>query len=78
MAEIDVKELKARASAVIAEVAGGAAYIVTKQGRPAAVLILITEAEELVLVNADEFVRMRRVGRAAFAKGRSTSLDDLA
>jgi prevent-host-death family protein len=77
MAEIGVKELKARASAVIENVEGGAAYVVTKRGRPAAVLLPVEEAEDLVLSNADEYVRMRRAARAAHAKGRSTSLEDL-
>lgn len=77
MAEIGVKELKATASAVIEQVENGAAYVVTKRGRPAAVLIPIEEAEDLVLANADEFVRMRRAARAAYAKGRTTSLKDV-
>ena len=77
MAEIGVKELKATASAVIEDVEAGAAYEVTKRGRPAAVLLPIEEAEDLVLANADEYVRMRRQARAAYAKGRTTSLDDL-
>jgi prevent-host-death family protein len=78
MAEIGVKELKATASAVIDDVEGGAAYVVTKRGRPAAVLLPIEEAEDLVLANADEYLRMRRAARAAYAKGRTTSLEDLA
>lgn len=77
MAEIGVKELKATASAVIDEVEGGAAYVVTKRGRPAAVLLPIEEAEDLVLANADEYVRMRRAARAAYAKGTTTKLRDL-
>ena len=77
MAEIGLKELKATASAVIEEVEGGAAYVVTKRGRPAAVLLPIEEAEDLVMANADEYIRMRRAGRAAYAKGRSTSLKEL-
>ena len=77
MAEIGVKELKATASAVIDEVADGAAYIVTKRGRPAAVLLPVEDAEDLVLANADEYVRMRRQARAAYARGTTTSLRDL-
>jgi prevent-host-death family protein len=73
MAEIGVKELKATASAVIEDVEAGAAYVVTRRGRPAAVLLPIEEAEDLVLANADEYVRMRRQARAAY----STNLDDL-
>lgn len=78
MAEIGVKELKATASSVIERVESGAAYVITKRGRPAAVLMPIDEAGDLVLANADEYVRMRREARAAYAKGRTTSLEELA
>ena len=78
MAGIGVKELKATASAVIDEVEGGAAFVVTKRGKPAAVLLAIEDAEDIVLANADEYVRMRRDARAACRKGRSTGLGDLA
>ena len=78
MAEIGVKELKATASAVIEEVEAGGAFVVTKRGRPAAVLLPIEEAEDLVLANADAYVRMRREARSAYAKGRTTNLKDLA
>ena len=57
MAEIGVKELKSTASAVIDRVEGGAAYVVTRRGRPAAVLLPVEEAEDLVLANADEYIR---------------------
>jgi prevent-host-death family protein len=77
MAEIGIKELKASASAVIEDVEGGAAYVVTKRGRPAAVLLPIEEAEDLVLANADEYVRMRRQGRAAYARRRTVRLGEL-
>lgn len=77
MAEIGVKELKATASAVIDRVEAGAAYVVTKRGRPAAVLMPVEDAEDLVLANADEYVRMRREARAAYAQGRTVSLSDL-
>jgi prevent-host-death family protein len=77
MAEIGIKELKAAASQVIDEVEGGAAYVVTKRGKPAAVLLPIDEAEDIVLANAGEFVRMRRQGRAAYKAGRTTRLRDL-
>ncbi len=77
MAEIGVKELKATASAVIERVESGAAYVVTKRGRPAAVLMPVDEAEDLVLASADEYLRMRRAARAAYAKGRTTNLKDV-
>ncbi|MGH2384469.1 MAG: type II toxin-antitoxin system Phd/YefM family antitoxin [Candidatus Limnocylindria bacterium] len=77
MAEIGVKELKATASAVIEQVEAGASFVVTKRGRPAAVLLPIEEAEDLVLANADEYLRMRREARVAYARGRTTSLTEL-
>jgi len=77
LAEIGVKELKATASAVIEEVERGAAYVVTKRGRPAAVLLPVEEAEDVVLANADEYIRMRREARAAYGKGRSTGIEEL-
>lgn len=77
MAQIGVKELKTTASAVIDRVEAGAAYVITKRGRPAAVLLPVDEAEDLILANADEYVRLRREARAAYAKGRTTSLRDL-
>ncbi len=77
MAEIGVKELKATASAVIDRVERGTAYVVTKRGRAAAVLVPVEEAEDLVLANAEEYIRMRRRGRAEYARGRTTKLEDL-
>jgi prevent-host-death family protein len=77
MAEIGVAELKAKASAVIDEVEGGVAYVVMKRGRPAAVLLPVGEAEDFVLANADEYVRMRRLARSAHAKSRTTDAEDL-
>ena len=50
--------------------------MVTKRGGPAAVLLPIEEAEDLVLANAGEYLRMRWASRAAYAKGRTTRLDD--
>lgn len=77
MAEIGLKELKATASAVIDRVEAGAAFVVTKRGRPAAVLLPVEEAEDLVLASANEYVRMRREARAAFAEGRTVNLSEL-
>jgi prevent-host-death family protein len=77
LAEIGVKALKSTASAVIEQVEAGAAYVVTKRGRPAAVLLPIDEAEDLVLAHADEYVRMRREARAAYARGRTVNLKEL-
>lgn len=78
MAEIGIKDLKSGASRVIEEVSSGKSYVVTKRGRAAAVIMPIEEAEDVVLANAEEFVRMRRRAREAYRKGRSYPLRGLA
>ena len=75
---IGVKVLSARTSAIIAQVGSGATYVVTRGGRPTAALIPIEDAEDHVLANADEYVRIRRRSRVAHAEGRTTSLKNLA
>jgi prevent-host-death family protein len=77
MPEIGIKELKAHASRVVDEVEAGASYVVTRRGRPAAVILAVEDAEDLVLANAEEFVEARRRARAAYRRGRSTRLEDL-
>lgn len=77
VAEIGIKELKSGASRVIDEVAAGRSYVVTKRGRPAAVIVPVEEAEDLVLANAEEFVTMRRRAREAYRRGRSRSLPEI-
>jgi len=78
MAEIGIKELKATASSVIDEVEDGRSFVVTKRGKPAAVIMPVEDAEDLVLANADEFVRMRRRARAELRSGKTVNLRDLA
>jgi prevent-host-death family protein len=77
MAEIGIRELKAEASRVVNEVSNGASYVVTKRGRPAAVIVPIEDAEDLVLANADELIRMRRRARDDYRRGRTTRLSEL-
>jgi prevent-host-death family protein len=77
VAEIGIKDLKARASHVIDEVEAGASYLVTKRGKPAAVIVPIEDAEDLVLANASEFVKMRRQAREDHRKGRTVGLEEL-
>lgn len=77
MPEIGIKKLKADTSRVISEVSEGASYVVTKRGRPAAVIVPVEDAEDLVLANASEFVSMRRRAREDYRRGRSVGLDEL-
>lgn len=77
MAEIGIKELKNTASRVIDDVEAGERVIVTRRGRPAAVIMSIEEAEDFVLAHAEEFVGMRLSGRRAHRAGKSIRLEDV-
>lgn len=77
MAEIGIKALKAHASEIVSDVEEGNAYVVTRRGRPAAVILPIDEAEDVVLANADDFIKMRRRARSDHRQGRSIPIDEL-
>jgi prevent-host-death family protein len=77
MREIGIKELKDNASRVIGEVEAGQRVIVNKRGRPVAVIMSMEEAEDFVLANAEEYVRMRLDGRREHEAGETVHLDDL-
>ncbi len=77
MAEISVTAFKTKASAVISDVERGRAYLVTKRGRPSAVLLPVEEADDLILANAGELLRMRDTARAVYVRGRSRPLKEL-
>ncbi len=77
MSEIEIKDLKASVSRVVDEVTAGASYVITKRGRPAAVIVPIDGAEDLVLANTDECVRIRRRARSDYRRGRSVSLEEM-
>lgn len=77
MAEIGIKELKNTTSRVIESVENGERVVVTKRGRPTAVIMSIDDAEDFVLSFAEEFVEMRLAGRKAHRQGRSIPLSEL-
>lgn len=77
MSEIGIKELASRTSRVIESVEDGERVVVTKRGRPAAVIMSVDEAEDFVLAHAEEFVKMRLSGRRAHRSGKSTPMADL-
>lgn len=58
--------------------AAGRSYVITKRGRPTAVIVPIEEAEDLVLANAEEFIAIRRRAREAYRRGRSKPLSEIA
>jgi prevent-host-death family protein len=72
MATIGIRELANHASAVVDEVhRTGRPALVTKNGRPVAVLAAIDEEELLdhVLTNAPEYVRSMRSAEREIARG---------
>ena len=77
MEEIGIKELKNTASRVIDAVEDGERVVVTKRGRPAAVIMSIDDAEDFVLSHAEEFVEMRLVGRRDYRAGRTIPLSEV-
>jgi prevent-host-death family protein len=77
MHEIGIKELKNNASRVVGEVEAGERVVVTKRGRPAAVIMSMEDAEDFVLANAEEYVRMRSRSHAEHEAGETVALDDV-
>lgn len=75
--EIGIKELKNTASRVIEEVEAGERVVVTKRGRPTALILSMEDAEDFVLAYAEEYVEMRQRGRREYEEGKSVSLDDV-
>lgn len=73
MREIGIKELKNTASRVIEEVESGERIVVTKRGRPTALILSMEDAEDFVLAYADEYVEMRQQGRREYEEGKSVS-----
>lgn len=69
--EVGVADLKNGTSGVLRDVTHGERVIVTKHGRPIAVILGIEEAVDLMLAHAEEFVRMRIEAREELAAGRA-------
>jgi prevent-host-death family protein len=78
VAEIGIEDLESNASRVVDEVAAGRSYVITRDGRPAAVIVPLEEAEDLVLANAEGFLTLRQGARDAYWRGRSKPLDEIA
>lgn len=81
MATIGIRELANHTSAVVDEVSRtGRPALVTRNGRPVAVLAAIDEEELLdhVLANAPEYVRSMRKAETEIARGkRGRNLEDV-
>lgn len=77
---VNVRQLARRTSHVIGEVARtGRPAVVTKSGRPVAVVSALdaAEFEDWILANAPEFVRSTRRADAELTAGRAVLLEDV-
>jgi prevent-host-death family protein len=61
--EVGVRELNRRTSRVVEMAEAGQCIIVRRDGQPAAVLLGVDQAIDLLLVSSEEFVRMRMRAR---------------
>lgn len=78
MGSVAIRELKARASEIVSRVEQGEAFLVTKRGRPVAVVLPFdVDAEDLILAEGEPFVRMRARARTELRKGETTAWRDL-
>jgi prevent-host-death family protein len=80
MPRVGVRELKNRTSEILRTVREeGAEYVITYQGRPAAVLLPLGEEdlEDYVLAHHPHFVELRERARQALSRGESVTAQDL-
>jgi prevent-host-death family protein len=73
--EVSVRQLTHQTSRVLGRVEECERVIVSRYGRPVAVLLGIDQAIDLLLANSEEFVRMRVAAREELAAGRTFSLE---
>lgn len=78
MATVGIRELKARASEIVQRAAEGESFLVTKRGKPVAVILPFgIDAEDLILAEAPRFMRLRAEARKEFRGGLTTGWQDL-
>src|SRR5438876_5839958 len=70
MAAVGMRYLKVHASDIVQRAEAGEAFLVTRRGKPVAVLLPFgLEAEDLILGQAPAFIKLRKVARAELRKG---------
>lgn len=78
MASVGIRDLKTHASDIVERAEAGEAFLVTRRGKPVAVVLPFTiEAEDLILGHALPFVRLRVEGRAELRKGKTVGWQSL-
>jgi prevent-host-death family protein len=72
MAAVGIRDLKTHASDIVERAEAGEAFLVTRRGKPVAVVLPFTvDAEDLILAHAPQFIKLREEGRADLRKGKT-------
>ena len=78
MAAVGIRDLKAHVSDIVERAEGGEAFLVTRRGKPVAVVLPFgMEAEDMILAHASTFIRLREEGRAQLRKGTTVGWQSL-
>ena len=78
MASVGIRDLKTHASDIVERAEAGEAFLVTRRGKPVAVVLPFSfDAEDLILAHAPQFMRVREQGRADRRKGKTISWNSL-
>lgn len=74
MAAVGIRDLKAHASDIVERAEAGESILVTRRGKPVAVMLPFgIEAEDLILSYAPTFIKLRDEGRSELRKGQTVS-----
>jgi prevent-host-death family protein len=73
--EVSISQLRKELAAVVEAVAVGERVIVSRHGRPRAVLVSLDDAIDVAVVASEEFARLRREVRLELERGTAESFD---
>ncbi len=78
MAAVGIRDLKTHASDIVERAEAGEAFLVTRRGKPVAVVLPFTiDAEDLILAHAPQFIRLREEGRKDLRKRKTVAWESL-
>jgi len=78
MAAVGIRDLKTHASDIVERAEAGEAFLVTRRGKPVAVVLPFTvDAEDLILAHAPQFIKLREAGRADLRKRKTVAWNSL-
>jgi prevent-host-death family protein len=78
MGAVGVRELKVHASDIVQRAEAGEAFLVTRRGKPVAVVLPFgVEAEDLILGHAPAFIKLREDARTELRKGLTVGWESL-